>query len=349
MATPPNRRMRSLTVDRLTIGTTEVVTALLLASGQVVDINGEADGLVLDADADTSISAPTDDQIDFELKSVDHVVMKSVAVANAGTTTNIVEVAMTSPVDTTGTNVHNALNIDIEIGNASGGTNNVRAIAIDDITGDAQVTSTAILTGAGFDLGLDVQGTRIDLDADNDTSIIASTDDTIDIEVNGANDFQITANTFTALSGSTIATNTIAETTAANGVDIDGLKVKDNTLTAWKYALVTKTGNYTVTVAESGTIFIAGAADLVFTLPATAPGLRFGFIIDAAGLSAGTGLSISPNAVDKLMGNGFTSADDKDAICAGSGDREGDNLYAIGDNVGAGWYVTVQGTWTRQA
>lgn len=73
----------------------------------------------------------------------------------------------------------------------------------------------------------DLNGLKLVLDADADTSITADTDDQIDIEVSGADDFRITANTFTSLSGSTIATNTIAETTAGSGVTIDGLLVKD--------------------------------------------------------------------------------------------------------------------------
>jgi len=39
--------------------------------GQFLDLNGAADALVLDADGDTSISAPTDDQIDFEVGGTD--------------------------------------------------------------------------------------------------------------------------------------------------------------------------------------------------------------------------------------------------------------------------------------
>jgi hypothetical protein len=42
------------------------------------------------------------------------------------------------------------------------------------------------------------------LDADGDTSITADTDDQIDIKIAGADDFQFTANTFTAQSGSSI-------------------------------------------------------------------------------------------------------------------------------------------------
>ena len=47
-------------------------------------------------------------------------------------------------------------------------------------------------------------GKEMTLDADADTSITADTDDQIDIKIGGADDFQFTANTFTAQSGSTI-------------------------------------------------------------------------------------------------------------------------------------------------
>lgn len=79
---------------------------------------------------------------------------------------------------------------------------------------------------------LDMNGTELILDADADTSLTADTDDQIDVKIAGADDFQFTANTFTSLSGSTIATNTIAETTAASGVTIDGALVKDGGISA---------------------------------------------------------------------------------------------------------------------
>lgn len=63
--------LTELAVDSLSVGGVEVVTAVLLAAGQVVDLNGEADALVLDADANTSISAPTDNQIDIEINGAD--------------------------------------------------------------------------------------------------------------------------------------------------------------------------------------------------------------------------------------------------------------------------------------
>jgi hypothetical protein len=52
---------------------------------------------------------------------------------------------------------------------------------------------------------LDLDGNTLILDGDADTSIDAATDDTIDISISGADDFRLTANTFTALSGSSIS------------------------------------------------------------------------------------------------------------------------------------------------
>ena len=40
-----------------------------------VDVNGASDGIILDADADTTISAPTDDQIDFKIAGADDFTM----------------------------------------------------------------------------------------------------------------------------------------------------------------------------------------------------------------------------------------------------------------------------------
>jgi hypothetical protein len=60
------------------------------------------------------------------------------------------------------------------------------------------------LVDAGFSGGTDLDGNELILDADADTSITADTDDQIDIKIAGADDFQFTANTFTAQSGSSI-------------------------------------------------------------------------------------------------------------------------------------------------
>ena len=66
----------------------------------------------------------------------------------------------------------------------------------------------------------DLNGGKLIIDADADTSITADTDDQIDIEIAGADDFQFTANTFTVLSGSTLTIAsgaTIANSGTATG------------------------------------------------------------------------------------------------------------------------------------
>jgi len=60
------------------------------------------------------------------------------------------------------------------------------------------------IVDAGFSGGTDLDGKELVLDADGDTTITADTDDQIDIKIAGADDFQFTANTFTAQSGSSI-------------------------------------------------------------------------------------------------------------------------------------------------
>ena len=60
------------------------------------------------------------------------------------------------------------------------------------------------IVDAGFGGASDMEGRELVLDADGDTTITADTDDQIDIKIAGADDFQFTANTFTAQSGSSV-------------------------------------------------------------------------------------------------------------------------------------------------
>lgn len=73
---------------------------------------------------------------------------------------------------------------------------------------EADTLFTSLATTGDMTVGgvLDINGTAdgLVLDADADTSISADTDDTINVEVAGADDFVITANTLTASSGSSI-------------------------------------------------------------------------------------------------------------------------------------------------
>ena len=66
----------------------------------------------------------------------------------------------------------------------------------------------------------DLNGAKLILDADADTSITADTDDQIDIEISGANDFKFSANAFNVLSGSTLTIDsgaTITNSGTASG------------------------------------------------------------------------------------------------------------------------------------
>lgn len=114
--------------------------------------------------------------------------------------------------------------------------------------------------------------------------------------------------------------------------------------------VVSVTASRTLTAADSGKVYTSGAADLVFTLPAASAvtkGVTYTFV--TLTLSATTGLSVSPNASDKIQGKGITAADDKDYINSAATDAAGDLLTIVCDG-SDGWIVTDErGTWAREA
>lgn len=90
---------------------------------------------------------------------------------------------------------------------------------------------TVTLTTGSFANGT-AAAPSITFTSDTDTGFYRVGANTIGVASNGALDFQFAANVFTALSGSSIATNTISETTAASGVTVDGALIKDGGLSA---------------------------------------------------------------------------------------------------------------------
>jgi hypothetical protein len=98
---------------------------------------------------------------------------------------------------------------------------------------DSTVTSGKLSGNLVTPGTLDVNGQELILDADADTSITADTDDQIDIKIGGADDFQFTANTFTAQSGSSVVVpdggltfgSTAISSTAAELNKLDGATV----------------------------------------------------------------------------------------------------------------------------
>ena len=86
-------------------------------------------------------------------------------------------------------------------------------------TADHATNPNLVDTGISSTGAHDLDGNEFILDADADTSITADTDDQIDIRISGADDFQFTANTFTAQAGSTIAAQALTATTVtASGI-----------------------------------------------------------------------------------------------------------------------------------
>jgi hypothetical protein len=159
-------------------------------------------------------------------------------------------------------------------------TTNFNDVVVDSITVDGVSVVTALLLASGQVADLNGEAYGLVLDADADTAIGASVDDVINIKVAGAEDFRIAANLLTALSGSTIATNTIAETTAASGVTIDGVLVKDGTTDAGRRSqALTATGAITI---NSGLVTLAHATVVIAaTLDAPAVGDEL-FIINTS-------------------------------------------------------------------
>ena len=100
----------------------------------------------------------------------------------------------------------------------------------------------------------DLNGQEFILDADADTSISADTDDQIDIKIAGADDFQFTANTFTAQSGSTIAAQALTATTitATGDVSLDGGSFVFNESSADKDFRVESNGNANMINVDGG-------------------------------------------------------------------------------------------------
>ena len=97
---------------------------------------------------------------------------------------------------------------------------------------------------------VDMNANELILDLDADTSLHASTDDQIDIKIGGADDFRFTANTFTALAGSSIVVpasgltigSTAVTSTAAELNLIDGGASTGTTAVADADGIITNDG-----------------------------------------------------------------------------------------------------------
>ena len=123
------------------------------------------------------------------------------------------------------------------------------------VPSDSTVT-TAKLSGNLVTPGtLDVNGQELILDADADTSITADTDDQIDIKIAGADDFQFTANTFTAQSGSSVVIPEGGLTLGSTAVSSTAAELNYNDIAT----LGTSAASKTITADANGLTKITGA------------------------------------------------------------------------------------------
>lgn len=92
-------------------------------------------------------------------------------------------------------------------------------LTFDDLNAEfSHIRNNALSLISPLTSALDFDGKELILDADADTSITADTDDQIDFRLAGADDFQMTANTFTCQSGSTIVSAAISGTPVQHGL-----------------------------------------------------------------------------------------------------------------------------------
>lgn len=146
---------------------TEVLTITnngnLYSSGAITSGNTTIEGtLLVDGQADsiqvTAQGWTTQTSDIFVVEESDGTNVIAVTQAqgiDADATGDLVEISFTSPVDTDGTNIHNALSIKPTIGASTAGTNTVVALQIDAITDDAQVREIAVNIGDEWDVALD--------------------------------------------------------------------------------------------------------------------------------------------------------------------------------------------------
>jgi len=122
---------------------------------------------------------------------------------------------------------------------------------------NASVTSAKLSGNLVTPGTLDVNGQELILDANGNTSITADTDDQIDFKISGADDFRMTANTLSVLSGTTL--NIDSGATIANSGTATGFGAG---------ATTAKTSAYSVVAGDDAKTILcsAASADYAITL-----------------------------------------------------------------------------------
>jgi len=184
--------------------------------------------------------------------------------------------------------------------------------AADDSTDPNIVDSGLGSTGA-----YDLDGNELTLDADSDTSITASTDDQIDIEIAGADDFTFTANAFNVLTGSHATFADSANAKFGTGNDMRMYHDGSNSY------ITNATGALKLATESSGIAITIGHTTSETTIAdnLTVTGTLTGTLATAAQGSVTSLGTLTTLTVDNIITNGTTigHTDDTDLITLADG------------------------------
>ena len=154
-----------LEVKKLVINGASLTGGVLLSATQAIDLAGVADSLVLDDDGDTTLSAPTDDQIDVEIAGADDFTFTAnTFTALSGSTIATNTIAETTA--TSGVTIDGVLVKDGGIVCADAAT--LEVDTVNEATGAAGVTIDGVLVKDGGIVMAD--GAAIDADTINEAT-----------------------------------------------------------------------------------------------------------------------------------------------------------------------------------
>jgi hypothetical protein len=195
---------------------------------------------------------------------------------------------------------------------------------------------TELLLASGKVVDLNGEADALILDAAQNVRLDGSSAGKARVKISGAYDFEILANIFRAILGSVIETDTINETTAASGVTIDGVLVKD-TAVAGRTPILAKSANGAVAVPAFNQIYPitkAGVCALTIVDPTatTHDGVELTFIATTA----------NAHTLDNSAGSGFFSSGGASKDVATFGGAVGDGLTIVAYQ--GKWYLKPGGT-----
>ena len=202
----------------------------------------------------------------------------------------------------------------------------------------------------------DTNGAELILDVDGDTSIHANTDDQIDVQISGADDFRFSANTLNVLSGSTLSidsgatisnsgtlvgfnSNSFTVTQSSHGLAVGNVVKSSGSNGAFAKARANSAANaevvgvVTVVSGNDVTITTSGEVDVAAAVPNVAAGTVV-FLHQDGGSDEGTLTSTEPSATGEISKPIaiVTHQNSKMVLLPFRGEVIGSNTAAIADD-----------------